>query len=321
MKIFFAGCYSRPYCLQEMNVYLATPHSYPTILEDMKTYLAGITAGNFQDVWKQNVDSFDELVKVFDEMKVYCAIGEGAGTGVVYRDEETLKGETVQFYKPFILESFYYVEDWMKPYIRNWWNFLLDSGAFTFLQNAGTSVDWNDYLQRYADYINEMDIELFFELDIDSMIGLKKVEKLRDRLEELTNKKSIPVWHVSRGKKKWIEICKNYDYVAIGGIVAKEIQKKDFKVFHYLLKIAEENGAKVHGLGFTNVELLHTYKFYSVDSTAWVYGNRGGFLYRFNGRIFDKINVPKGKRMKSKETAIHNFNEWLKFQKYALKNL
>lgn len=130
MKIFFAGTYSRPYVLQEMDVYLSTPHSYPTILEDMKTYLAGITAGNFQDVWKKNVNDFDELVKIFDEMKVYCSIGEGAGTGVVYRDEKSLKGEMVGFYKPYILESFYYVEDWMKPYIRNWWNVF--QNAFKF---------------------------------------------------------------------------------------------------------------------------------------------------------------------------------------------
>jgi hypothetical protein len=87
-----------------------------------------------------------------------------------------------------------------------------------------------------------------------------------------------------------------------------------------LLKIAAQNNCKVHGLGFTNLEGIKKYKFYSVDSTAWLYGNRGGYLYKFTGETIAKI-APKGMRLKGREAAIHNFSEWLKFSQYAENNL
>lgn len=225
--------------------------------------------------------------------------------------------------KIYVLESFYYIQDWMLPYIKNHWNFLLDSGAFTFMNNVkkNQNIDWDEYLEKYAKFINDYDIQLFFELDIDSIVGIKEVERLRYKLEKLTNKKSIPVWHKSRGLEYWKQMTKKYDYVAIGGIVTKEIKKTQYPIFTNLLNIAKENNCKVHGLGFTNMEGLKKYPFYSVDSTAWIYGNRGGFLYNFNGSTFDKIQVPKSKRLKGKEVAIHNFKEWIKFQKYAQQNL
>jgi hypothetical protein len=223
--------------------------------------------------------------------------------------------------KIYVLESYHYFKDWMIPYVKNHWNFLLDSGAFTFLSSNKNNIDWENYVNNYAEFINKIDCKLFFELDIDSIIGLKKVEKLRNILENKTQKKCIPVWHKSRGLDYFKNMCKEYDYVAIGGIVTKEITKDKYSIFNTLLKIAYKNNTKVHGLGFTSIELLKKYKFYSVDSTSWLYGNRGGFIYNFNGSAFDKIQVPKGKRMKAKKVAIHNFKEWVKFQKYAEKNL
>ena len=169
----------------------------------------------------------------------------------------------------------------MRPLFKD---FLLDSGAFTYLNGSKGKVNWEKYIEEYAVFINKHKIDLFIELDIDSVIGLNEVERLRYKLENITNKKCIPVWHKSRGLDYWKKMCKEYEYVAIGGIVTKEIKPAEYDVFLPLLKIAKENNCKVHGLGFTNMKGLEKYKFYSVDSTAWLYGNRGGFLYRFNGK-------------------------------------
>lgn len=224
---------------------------------------------------------------------------------------------------PYILESFFYIKDqgeWitkLRPFFKN---FLLDSGAFTYLNGAKANVNWDLYIEEYANFINKHNIDLFIELDIDSVVGIKEVERLRNKLENLTGKKSIPVWHKSRGLEYWKDMCKNYDYVAIGGIVTQEIKRNEYDFFYPLLKIAYQNKCKVHGLGFTNLEGLKKYKFYSVDSTAWVYGNRGGYLYKFNGESIIKI-APKGLRLKAREAAIHNFSEWLKFSEYAENNL
>ena len=198
---------------------------------------------------------------------------------------------------------------------------LLDSGAFTFF-SSGKSVDWNGYLKRYIDFINKNNVEKFFELDIDPLVGYVKVLEFRRILEENTGKRCIPVWHKSRGKEDFLKMCEEYDYVAIGGIVTKEIKANEYRYFPWFINEAHKRGAKIHGLGFTNLEGLTKYKFDSVDSTSWTSGNRFGAIYTFDGKTMRKTSVPKGMRLAdSRETAIRNFNEWVKFQKYAERHL
>lgn len=223
----------------------------------------------------------------------------------------------------FALESFWYVKEWQLPKIKKCNLFLLDSGAFTFMSNSSKAVDWDEYVEKYADFIVRNDIKYFFELDIDSIVGIKEVERLRNKLETLTNRKCIPVWHKSRGLDYWKQMVKDYDYVAIGGIVTKEIKPKDYDIFTPLLKIARDNNCKVHGLGFTGIKYLHKYHFYSVDSTAWSSGWRFGTLYKFTDGKFKKIkfNDKRIKKEKGFEVDLFNYNEWRKFQTYAYNNL
>jgi hypothetical protein len=198
---------------------------------------------------------------------------------------------------------------------------MLDSGAFTFMKGKHDNIDWDDYTERYAQFINDNDIKLFFELDIDSVVGIKRVEHLRKKLERLTGKRCIPVWHKSRGRDYWIKMIKEYDYVAIGGIVSGEIKKQEYPFFNWLLAEAKKENCKVHGLGFTAFKELHKYKFYSVDSTAWLIGNISGFVWLFNGKTVIQKYVEDGYKLKNKEVAIHNFQEWIKFQNYAKRHL
>lgn len=220
-----------------------------------------------------------------------------------------------------ILESFYYLRKntQFPRLIKTFENFLLDSGAFTFL-SSGKSVDFDAYTEEYAAFIRKWNIKKFFELDIDSIIGIKEVERLRTKLMDLTGRKPIPVWHKNRGKEYFVEMCKEYPYVAIGGIVTKEIPICTYeKMFPWFIATAHKYGSKIHALGYTNIKGLYTYKFDSVDSTAWLYGNRGGYLYRFDigNNTMRQINVSQGKRLKSLEAAAHNFGEWIRFMKYA----
>jgi len=231
--------------------------------------------------------------------------------------------KTIELYwdKPtneiFILSSFMEHKGRVGKYVKQE-NHILDSGAFSYLNGRNIDkVDWNNYIEEYANFINKYDIDLYFELDIDPIVGLNEVERLRNKLEKLTNKQSIPVWHKSRGLEYWVKMVKDYDYVAIGGIVTKEIKPKEHNVFTKLIKIANENNCKVHGLGFTSFKGLKKYRFYSVDSTSWTSGNRFGAVFRFNGNGMDIMNTPIGKRVISRKTLIHNFKEWVKFQQYA----
>lgn len=222
------------------------------------------------------------------------------------------------FESPYILESFAYFDEWQKKQLKTTKMFLLDSGAFTFMNGqGGAQVDFGAYLQKYIKFINDNDIKYFFELDIDAIVGYDKVKEYRRILERKTGKKCIPVWHKSRGLDDFIQTAKAYDYMAIGGIAAKNIKRTQYKYFETLLNIAHYHGCKVHGLGFTNTELLHKYKFDSVDSTSWLSGSRFGMIYKFNGRIMTMTKYPDKRTADYKIVDQHNLSEWIKFQKFA----
>lgn len=225
-----------------------------------------------------------------------------------------------------ILETFYYLRstNLLPKLLPSCRNFLLDSGAFTFMNNDKGHTDFDAYTEEYARFINKYDIKLFFELDVDSVVGLKEVERLREKLIRLTGKKPIPVWHISRGKEYFIKMCEEYPYVAFGGIITDGVKTKTIeKAFPWFIQTAHKHGCKIHGLGYTSIKGLHKYHFDSVDSTAWLYGNMSGTVYQFDPRIgdFKQIKVPNGKKMISRAVAVHNFNEWVRFMKYARNNL
>lgn len=195
----------------------------------------------------------------------------------------------------YILESFYYFQEWQIPLIKKSEMFLLDSGAFTFMSGK-KSNDFDGYLTRYIDFIKKHDVKYFFELDIDSVVGYDKVKQLRKRLEKETGKKCIPVWHKSRGKDEFLKMCDEYDYVAIGGIVTKEITKDQYPFFTWFLNEAHKRGCKVHGLGFTSIADLPKYHFDSVDSTSW----KSGGAFRTVAHIQKRHNKDdNAKRKKS----------------------
>lgn len=134
--------------------------------------------------------------------------------------------------------------------------------------------------------------------------------------------KPIPVWHKNRGKEYFIKMCENYPYVALGGIVTKEIPRQKYeKGFPWFIKTAHLHRCKIHGLGYTTILNLPKYHFDSVDSTAWLYGNRGVYLYKFNPSkgTMDQLKADNA-RLKSREGAVNNFREWVKLCKYAEAN-
>lgn len=195
---------------------------------------------------------------------------------------------------------------------------MLDSGAFTFMENAKIRANWYEYLERYADFIKRNKVKKFFELDIDSVVGYDKVKKLRKRLESMTGAQSIPVWHSGRGVEEFLNHCDEYQYVALGGIVGNEWDSKAEKFMPWFIREAHRRGAKIHGLGYTKLSKLEKFHFDSVDSTAWTTGNRFGYIYKFNGKTMTKKDAPKGTRISDpRGAALVNYIEWCKFQKWA----
>lgn len=248
-------------------------------------------------------------------MKVFLAGIQGDKQG-----ERTAFARTCEL-PCYILESFFYADETTERMIPRLADFMLDSGAFTFMQAkapGSSGVDWNGYLARYADFIVRNRVEKFFELDIDSLVGHERVLALRRELERRVGRPCIPVWHRSRGRDEFLRLCDQYRYVAVGGIVSGEIKPPEYPVFSYLISEAHKRGAKIHGLGFTNLAGMKIYHFDSVDSTAWLSGNRFGDIYYFTGRGIEKRKQPPGTRLANQRAVcIHNFLEWHKFQKWA----
>lgn len=265
----------------------------------MKIYLAGVNG-------RHNI--------VEEEMKIYLA-------GIPPWREDGLYDKTIVKHRPFILESFYYVNADTERLLPHYGDFLLDSGAFTFMQDNSAHLDWEAYIERYAAFIKRNNVTKFFELDIDSVVGYEKVKEYRKKLESLTGRQVIPVWHKNRGLDEWKKMCEEYSYVALGATGKNEDStwtKKNPEVLNYFITTAHKSKCKIHGLGFTRLNFLERMHFDSVDSTAWTGGNRFGFVYKFDGRTMQKIECPRGKRLADpKKVALINYTEWLKFQKYA----
>ncbi len=244
-------------------------------------------------------------------MKVFLA-----GTGLLkdYPDELSKS--------KYILESFYSIKDWQIPYIKKCDMFLLDSGAFTFMKGK-TNVNFDAYLDKYIEFINKYDVKYFFELDIDKIVGYKKVLEYRKRLEQKTGKRCIPVWHKSRGLNEFIKMCSEYDYAAIGGLAIKDINKNQYKYLPMLIKKAHELGCKLHGLGFTSTSYYKNIRFDTVDSTTWNVGGKFGNVCIFSPKNLMKQRIQKKSMRctKQKELMLINWNEWIKFQRYADANL
>ena len=147
----------------------------------MIIYLAGGVTGNLIAEWK----AYAELMKIYlaglngeknrigkalldENMKIFLAGNDG------YRADR-FKVKDI-----YILESYFYIVDqpWMFPLIKRFKGFMLDSGAYTFMaaeEGAGHDIDWDKYVEDYAAFVVEHDIDLYFELDIDSLVGIKEV--------------------------------------------------------------------------------------------------------------------------------------------------
>ena len=174
--------------------------------------------------------------------------------------------------------------------------FILDSGAFTYMESAKVSDkliydDFEQYIREYCEFINKWDIEHFVEMDIDLVVGIKKVEEYRKTIERLTGKPVIPVFHRERGEKYFHRMCEEYDYVAVGGLVGTTYARQHYHYLQWFIDVAHANNAKIHGLGFTSIEGLKKYNFDTVDSTSWLSGSRFASINAWNPITKNLINT------------------------------
>ena len=162
-------------------------------------------------------------------------------------------------------------------------------------------------------------------MDVDSITGYDKVLEYRERLQKLTNRQPIPVWHISRGKDEFLRHCDEFPYVALGGYVAAikasdPRQKMYINAYPWFIAEAHKRNAKIHGLGYTSLDGLKKNHFDSVDSTRWNCARFGRIEY-FDGQTMIVRDWRKEKKRLKSENSFQItqlcFGEWVRFQKYA----
>lgn len=220
----------------------------------------------------------------------------------------------------YLLETYFHGEKLCKQVMEivRPENFLLDSGAYSFMSGAKCTINtMNDYVESYAKFIKKNNIKYYMEIDVDNIFGLDQVEEWRRYLEKETNVPCIPVWHKGRGVDYYVQMCKDYEYVAIGGLVF-HVNRAEWPAIKKLSLYGYHHGNKVHGLGFTKTRVLDEFKWYSVDSASWILSSvRGGLLQQFDGEKIVQRSLDKGDHKVDYDKLIpYNFRQWVKYQNY-----
>ncbi len=221
----------------------------------------------------------------------------------------------------YILSSYFDVmnmKGWEVPPCKG---FILDSGVFTFLtsrKKEAANMDWEAYVDAYADFVVKHKVKHYVEIDVDKVLGLDEVERLRDRLEKRVGWKSMPVWHMNRGWDGWLKMVRDYEYVCFGAFITDGLRQRNFSQINHFIQTARRHNCKTHGLGFTSTRWLPKIKFDSVDSSSWTSGGRYGYLMPFTGKGIKFIrNKDTRVKVHHKDLDKWNLDSWIRFQQYV----
>ena len=235
------------------------------------------------------LDKIEITIPVLDKQPIYPLSNKFPDTkiflaGIGHSKERAIKR---QFKIPYILDSIVDFPIQPSKLVRQYFDYiknnnidyLLDSGAFSYMNNPKKSFNLAEHLKQYCYYINEFDITNFIELDLDIFMSIEEVENIRKKIYLETHKQPIIVFHEERGHDYWINMCKENDYVAIGGLVTstETNSPQRYKRLSAFCDEAHSYNTKVHGLGFTPLALLnnHSMFFDTVDSTTWNFTKHG----------------------------------------------
>ena len=192
--------------------------------------------------------------------------------------------------------------------------FMTDSGAFSLMgkfsedseeyEKMQTEDFWLPYLNDYIKWIRDHKDYIFSaaNLDIDLIVGRDVVRKWNKKYFEPLEEEGINIVYVAHEDEgdlhaiqHFKEYCSKYKYVGVNQ------KHKDYAARFY--QIAKMYNVRVHGFAWTQLDLLKSYPFFSVDSVTWLGGVRFGTTYDYDGKNFRTIDykhkyVRKSRRIK-----------------------
>jgi hypothetical protein len=173
-----------------------------------------------------------------------------------------------------------------------------DSGAFS-AATLGATIKLADY----AAWLKEWDHLLTVKATLD-VIGDPAATARNTATLERQGLNVLPVFHTSSPWSELEALTKQYDYMALGGMVPHA--KDADAVLRWLVrsfKIAQETGTVFHGFGQTRLETLRKLPFYSVDSSAWASGMRYGTIVLWDDRTNRFVKLQGGDRVAARKHA------------------
>lgn len=151
----------------------------------------------------------------------------------------------------------------------------LDSGGFSAF-TKGAKIDIDNYIKFIKE--NENVLTVYAVLDV---IGDFKGTMRNQHYMEKKGVNPLPVFHFGGDLNNLKSLVKDYDYIALGGLVPYARDKKKLKAWLDKCFSIIKCDCKIHGFGMTGIEILKRYPFYSVDSTSWLGGSMRAEIYEF----------------------------------------
>lgn len=191
--------------------------------------------------------------------------------------------------KADVLKSFACKSD-TRSFLKKEWDtrFFLDSGAFSAF-SLGEQIDINEY----AAFIkaNKSRITLASNLDV---IGSWEGTKQNQIALEGMGCDVLPVFHRGEPWEILEEYVKQYQYIALGGLVPVARFRGKMETFLNKAFSIIKTRSFVHGFGVNAVWAWKRYPFYSVDATSWLMGPRMRTVYTWRNGQMESVRKSEG---------------------------
>lgn len=164
-----------------------------------------------------------------------------------------------------------------------------DSGAYS-AASLGVTISLKEYAAWLKDWGQLLTVRATLDVIGDPDATMRNTHTLEGMGHQV-----LPVFHVGTPWDRLEKLCRDYDYVALGGMVPHSTNHA--AVLRWLVRcfqIARETGTVFHGFGQTRLDTLKALPFYSVDSSAWGSGARFGLLYLWDDQAKDFVKLPVG---------------------------
>lgn len=159
--------------------------------------------------------------------------------------------------------------------------FFADSGAFS-AWSQGKKVD----IGEYAEWLQRWKHRITAYANLDVKRDMAQSRKNQAYLEG-RGLSPIPVYHGGEPWEFLEELCRGYDYVAIGGSAGEKIQRDRALQIWWAAKIfsiAQAHGTRLHGFGMLRWHLIQRFDWYSLDATTWTNGTKYAGIQLFDGK-------------------------------------